>query len=246
MKYLIAIDDTDQENWPGTGHLLEKIRICIENKHWGSTEKITRHQLFVHPSIPYTSHNSVMCFSGETTRKFIYKIKEICMDFIKKESAPKSDPGFCMVFPEELNALNPLIQFGIRAKKEKILKKEAYLLANQISVHLSEHGGTGDGIIGALAGVGLRLSGNDGRFRGTHFIIESLTKYQVGDLCRRKEIDKVCTEEGKVLMKKEWVYLEGKVKTILKNHQSVLPVKDYQIQNQTIRKNLTHNEMKKF
>jgi len=246
MKYLLAIDDTDQENWPGTGHLLEKIRKYIMTKNWGLTENITRHQLFVHPSIPYTSHNSVMCFSGETPRVNIEKVKKITIDFIKKESAPKSDPGVCMVFPEELIEPERLIHFGIRAKKEKILKNEAYSLANRLSIHLSEHGGTGDGIIGALAGTGLRLSGNDGRFRGSHIIVESIIKYQVGDLCKKTGIDEVCTVEGKTLAEKECVYLEGKIKTILKSHQSVLLVKDYHSQNHSLYKNLTHVEMKKF
>ena len=44
---------------------------------------------------------------------------------------------------------------------------DAYLLAEQFpELSLSEHGGTGDGVIGALAGVGLRLSGSDGRIKG--------------------------------------------------------------------------------
>ncbi len=47
-----------------------------------------------------------------------------------------------------------------------LTKQEAYMLANTTGVHLSENGGTGDGIVGALAGTGLRLDGNDGRFRG--------------------------------------------------------------------------------
>ena len=246
MKYLLAIDDTDQENWPGTGHLLEKIRNNIEKNKLGLTRRITRHQLFVHPSIPYTSHNSVMCFSGETSRELITEIKKITIDFIKKESAPKSDPGMCLVFPKELDCPEKLIDFGMRAKKQKLSKKEAYSLANQLSVHLSEHGGTGDGIIGALAGTGLRLSGCDGRFRGSHFIVKTATKYQIRDLCKKAEIDRVCTENGKVLSEKEWIFLEGKIKTKLKNNQYHILVKDYYIQNQNILKNLSHIEMKKY
>ena len=246
MKYLLAIDDTDQENWPGTGHLLEKIRQNIQKNQWGLTDKITRHQLFVHPSIPYTSHNSVMCFSGEASKELITKIRELTIDFIKKESAPQSDPGVCMVFPEKMNLAEKLIQFGKRAKREKISKEEAYFLAKQCTIYLSEHGGTGDGIIGALAGTGLRLSGNDGRFRGSHFTTESIVKYQVSDLCHKTGIDIVCTEKVRILSDEEWIFLEGKVKTILKNNQSVLLVKSQQEQNQNIWKNLTHLEMKRY
>jgi len=246
IKYLLAIDDTDQENWPGTGHLLEKIRKNIENNQWGYTGKITRHQLFVHPSIPYTSHNSVMCFPGQTCQEFITEIRKCAIELIKKESAPLSDPGICMVLPEELCFPEKLIRFGLRAKKEKLSKNEAYALAKNLSIYLSEHGGTGDGIIGALAGTGLRLSGNDGRFRGRHFFAESIIKYQVSDLCIKMPIDSVCTENEKYLSTKEWVFLEGKVKTILKNNQSVLLVKSHREKNQTFWKNIHHSELKNY
>ena len=119
-------------------------------------------------------------------------------------------------------------------------------MANQLFIHLSEHGGTGDGIIGALAGTGLRLSGNDGRFRGYHFIAEPMAKYQVNDLYHKIEIDMVCTENGRVLSGEDWIFLKGKVKTILKNNQSVLLVKDYYERNQTVWKNLTHREIKHY
>lgn len=247
MRYLLAVDDTDQKDWPGTGHLLEKIRKSIEENQWGETDRITRHQLFVHPSIPYTSHNSAMCFAGEvTTRETIKRIIDLAISYLKKESAPESDPGLCVVLPNELKFPKKLISFGQKAKKEKLFKKDAYSLAKELSVYLSEHGGTGDGVIGALAGTGLRLSGNDGRFRGSHFIVETMNKYLVSDLYKTEGIDKVCTENGKLLSNEEYVFLSGKVKTILKDNQSILLVKKFQEQDMVIWKNLAHAEVKRY
>lgn len=251
MRYLLAIDDTDQKNWPGTGHLLEKIRNNIEKKQWGMTEGITRHQLFVHPSIPYTSHNSVMCFSGVITeREIINRIIDLAISYIKKEAAPESDPGLCVVFPDKLSTPEPLISFGQRAKKEKISKEEAYNQAEvePLSIYLSEQGGTGDGVIGALAGTGLRLSGNDGRFRGSHFLLEQMTRYRISDLYKRSEskIDEVCTDYGDILSGEEYVFLEGKIKTILKNNKAVLLVKKVKEQDFCIWKNLSLNEIKHY
>lgn len=247
MRYLLAIDDTDQKDWPGTGHLLEKIRKNIAENKWGKTNSITRHQLFVHPSVPYTSHNSVMCFVGEAVqRKTVGKIIDLAASYIERESAPEADPGLCVVFPDELRFPERLIAFGWQAKIKKICKQDAYDLAEQLSVYLSEHGGTGEGVIGALAGTGLRLSGNDGRFRGSHFYVESMAKYQVIDLCNAWEIDQVCTENAEPLSNEEYVFLEGKIKTVLKNNQSILLVKRYQEQDQMIWKNLTQVEMKKY
>lgn len=247
MKYLLAIDDTDQKDWPGTGHLLEKIRKSVEGNQWGITKKITRHQLFVHPFVPYTSHNSVMCFSGEIVgRKMADKIIDLAIFYLEKESAPESDPGLCVVFPDELDFPEKLISFGQKAKREKLFKKDTYNLAKYLSIYLSEHGGTGDGVIGALAGTGLRLSGNDGRFRGSHFILDTTTKYSVSDLYKYNGIDKICTENGELPTNKEYVFLTGKVKTVLKENQSVLLVKKCQEQDRVIWKNLDHTEVKRY
>ncbi|NLL61661.1 MAG: hypothetical protein GX240_02615 [Candidatus Atribacteria bacterium] len=247
MKYILAIDDTDQKNWPGTGHLLEKIRKSILENQWGAADDITRHQLFVHPSIPYTSHNSAMCFTGEVIeKKTINNIIDIAIYYLEKESAPESDPGLCVVLLDELTFTERLVDFGFSAKVKKISKQDALNLAEQLSIYLSEHGGTGDGIIGALAGAGLRLSGNDGRFRGSHFFLEQPTMFKVNILYGNYKIDKVCTEKGKVLSGEDYVFLAGKIKTVFKNNKSVLLVKEIQWKEKPIWVNLTHNEVKQY
>ena len=245
MRYLLAIDDTDQKDWPGSGFLLEKIRNNIFKNGWGVTNNITRHQLFVHHSIPYTSHNSAMCFDGEIPqRRIIDDIIDLAIHYLNKDSAPTSDPGLCVVLLDEIKHPERLISFGKKAKIEKLCKNDAYQLANQLSIHLSEHGGTGDGVIGALAGTGLRLSGNDGRFRGKHFVLNQIIQYKVDTLCNHWKIDQVCTEEGEPLSKEEYVFLIGKIKTVFKNNQSILLVKKDKKNSEEVWKNLTHNEIK--
>ena len=71
MEILICIDDTDNLESPGTGHLAEILRSDIERLYVGKTSRITRHQLFVSPEIPYTSHNSAMCFKAEMELKYL-------------------------------------------------------------------------------------------------------------------------------------------------------------------------------
>lgn len=63
-----------------------------------------------------------------------------------------------------------LIEFGKMAKQAVTNKQAAYDLARETGIHLSEQGGTGDGVIGAIAGIGLRLSGNDGRYCGWYLL----------------------------------------------------------------------------
>lgn len=168
MRILIAIDDTDNHETPGTGHLASFLSESFEKKGWGKGFPVTRHQLYLHKDIPYTSHNSSMCFEAEIDCNELENIKTFCQDFLVRESAPGSDPGLCIVDTEALKSVDALVEYGRKAKNTVLNKDIAYNLAGSLNVHLSEHGGTGDGIIGALAGTGLRLSGNDGRFRG-HF-----------------------------------------------------------------------------
>jgi hypothetical protein len=70
-----------------------------------------------------------------------------------------------VAIPSRLNDTAPaLADFGRRAKREVLRTAEARELAATLGVHLSGHGGTQDGVLGALAAVGLHLSGNDGLF----------------------------------------------------------------------------------
>ena len=94
-----------------------------------------------------------------------------------RPSTPQELVSYCTFVDgaEDRSYLEQLIDFGKRAKVDFCTKDSAYLLAKQIPwVKLSKHGASGSGIVGALAGVGLRIGGNDGRFRG---------KWDLGKLC---------------------------------------------------------------
>jgi hypothetical protein len=165
-------------------------------KGWGIPKFISRHQLYVHEDIPYTSHNSAMCFEvdGEA-RENLKNIRELCIDYLEKESAQGSDPGLCIVELDRLTDREGLIGFGKRAKKV-LTKKDAYEMAAKLGVHLSEHGGTGGGVIGALAGAGLRLYGNDGRIKGKYFVGRQGEVLTAEEILQSTNIDEIREENG--------------------------------------------------
>jgi len=66
MKLMICMDDTDNLESKGTGWLVEDACREMTAMGWGRYSMISRHQLFVHPDIPYTSHNSSMVFTADT------------------------------------------------------------------------------------------------------------------------------------------------------------------------------------
>lgn len=230
MRILVAIDDTDTIKVEGveirgTGELASMIKQAIEEHSWGRCEPITRHQLLIHPDIPYTSHNSSMCFRADIDAACLDAIISYASNFLARESASDADPGLCVAVIDRLSRPGWLIAFGYMAKNYVLSKEEAYDLAEVLGIHLSEHGGTGQGVIGALAGAGLRLSGNDGRFKGKLKISAENGIVSAGQICSSGKIDMVKSlEDGIVLADDELIVLGDMVKAILLDGQAVLPV----------------------
>lgn len=224
MKIFLCIDDTDSIESRGTGELAEMIADSIKEFNWGKTCMITRHQLLLHKDIPYTSHNSSMCFEAEIEEKYLQNVIDYASEFLERESEPKSDPGLCVVVEDYLKDSKKLMDFGNKAKKVILTKEDAYELAKELNIHLSEHGGSGQGIIGALAGAGLRISGNDGWFKGSNKLNPSNKIIKVSELCSYSNIDAVRDINGKYLENDEEVILGKMVKSMLIDGKAVILV----------------------
>ncbi len=225
MNIVISIDDTDNKESRGTGHLAQIFSENIEAISLGTCSAITRHQLFVHEHIPYTSHNSAMCFEAHIGENNLKQVVDMGMAFLEAESADGSDPGFCVVVVNTSLQKDQLIKFGLAAKNTVLTKTDAYSLAQNLGIHLTEHGGTGGGVIGALAGIGLRLSGNDGRFRGRISYGESGQTTTAGKLRAYPGIDDVRSVHGITLHDETSIMLgDNTVKTIYRDWKQILPV----------------------
>jgi len=224
MKILVCIDDTDNIDSRGTGELASLLAAALEQQRRGTAGPVTRHQMFVHPDIPYTSHNSSMCFTASINPKYLASFTVFAQEFLARESAEGSDPGLCIVNLEKLTSQDDLITFGRKAKKQIMTKNEAYSLAHRLKIHLSEHGGTGLGIIGALAGTGLRLTGNDGRLRGKLKVKTDSDAARVAEIKQQTGVDVVKSLDGYVLDDAETVRLGEKIKAVLLEGKTTLLV----------------------
>ena len=231
--WLICIDDTDDIGTKGTGEIAEEIAAKLAPKsHMDGQQNVrrfvTRHQLFVHPDIPYTSHNSAMCFQVETDLDF-NEIKAICIAHLQQESAAASDPGLAILDLASDYDINRLIAFGQQSKIAVKTKEQAYKLAAELGVDLSEHGGTGQGVIGALAGLGLRLSGHDGRVKGqltldAEFDGSKSIQLSVAQVLAQTGLQMVISTCGEVLSHEQLLNLKGKIKAVYIQHQFALLV----------------------
>ncbi len=224
MTVFICIDDTDSLDSRGTGELAHLLAMEIEKKGWGKSRSISRHQLYVHPDIPYTSHNSSMCFDVIMDEEHLSRLTEFAAGFLSEESAEGSDPGLCIAVAEKIRKPDLLVEFGYRAKRSVLEMKDAFSVASEAGVHLSCHGGTGQGVIGALAGVGLRLGGNDGRMRGSLDISAVDGIVSVREVLAHPQVDSVRSMEGFTPAAEDKIRLVDKVKTVLLGGKLVLLV----------------------
>jgi hypothetical protein len=222
MRILLSIDDTDNLESRGTGEIASLIAGAVQQKGWGTAGIVTRHQLLVHPDIPYTSHNSAMCFQAELQEGCLDRVIDFARNFLDHECAEGSDPGLCVAVLDRIGDAPELIAFGQRAKREVITMPEAIELAGRLGVHLSEHGGTGQGVIGALAGAGLRLGGNDGRMKGSLDFAGPGGPLRVADLLEHPDVDAVRCLAGGTVELGDLVAIGEKPKTVLLGGRSVL------------------------
>ena len=161
MRIWVCFDDTDNFGAPrGTGKLARWFSDELPEgcTVWG----VVRQQLLVDPRIPYTSHNSSACVTVDgAAPEHVPVIIERAAAHLERHALEGSDPGLCVV-AEDDPAIARLIEFGRRAAVDIVTQADAYAAAE--GAHLSGHGGTNDGVIGAAAGVGLTAWGWTGRF----------------------------------------------------------------------------------
>jgi len=161
MRIYIGFDDTDTvDSDRGTG----KLARWFENElpKTCRLRGVVRQQLLLDHSIPYTTHNSSACAIVETSDSVTAAdLIPLAINHIERHFIPGSDPGLC-VASEENPALSKLILFGQTCTAKVVTQKEALQAA--LGAHLSGHGGSNGGIIGAAAGVGLTAHGWSGRF----------------------------------------------------------------------------------
>ncbi len=179
MKLYVGFDDTDVAGADrGTGKLARWFASKLpEGMHlWG----VVRQQLPVMEGIPYTSQNSSACLILDMADPDQQQtVIEQAAAHIREHFIQGSDPGLCVV-PQNSPSVADLIAFGREACTRIVTQKAAMNAVN--GNHLSGHGGTNDGIIGAAAGVGLTLYGWSGRFIEFNGLRDFSREVTVGEL----------------------------------------------------------------
>lgn len=222
MKLFIAIDDTDNKESIGTGRLSRMLADELKEKGLLKESRVTRHQLLVHPDIPYTSHNSSACIDAVMNPCTIEEVSVLARCFLENHFHEGANPGLSIApqdaVPEELPSL------GRRAQKEVITLDEAKNLADRLGVFTWWSGDTGQGCIGAMSAIGLRSTNNDGRYIALDGIRDVGGKQTVGVILEQTAIDRVTTLSGETLPPEAIVDTQNWVRPVLKDGLVTLEV----------------------
>lgn len=157
--FFIGLDDTDIPNSRGTGHLARQIAATLAADY--HVLGVTRHQLLSDPRVPCTKNNSSAAIllradSDPDPMALLDRVRALVLD----EYLPGSDPGLCVAHAVPV----AVIEFGRRTQRQLVTQDEARALAAAHGIPLLGLRGTENGVIGALAAVGLAASGEDGRY----------------------------------------------------------------------------------
>lgn len=203
----IGMDDTDNINSRGTGTLSRNIAKTLSSDY--PIYAVSRHQLYDHPDIPYTSHNTCSVIQvDEVGVKYVDEIFERVKEEMMDDFIDGSDPGLVVAHDSQITPA--LVAFGIDAKCIVLNQERARKLASNINVRLEGLGGTEDGVIGALAGVGLAASRYDGRF----LIIgnKNLKGYKItADELFKVGVDEILTLDGRKITEGEICNPQGRL-----------------------------------
>jgi hypothetical protein len=221
VRIYVGFDDTDNLGAAqGTG----KLARWFEGKlpEGCSLEGVLRQQLLVSEGIPYTSHNSAACvIVNAPATTFVQVLIENAIAHLEVCSLDGSDPGVC-VAGEGDASLSGLVEFGLVCTRKIVTQKQAIKAAS--NVHLSGHGGTNDGIIGAAAAVGLTASGWNGRFIEYRGLRNFSDVVSVADLERSDMVVVSIDRDARVPAPEDVVHTKGWLRSRLWGSRAVVMV----------------------
>ncbi len=221
MRVYIGFDDTDHIDADrGTGKLARwfKDELPEGSRIWG----VVRQQLLVHDAIPYTSHNSSACVVVDIADDFrLDELISRAVAHIERYSLEGSDPGLCVAY-EGCPEMPQLIAFSRKCTSRIVTQKEALEVAS--TMHLSGHGGTNQGIIGAAAAVGLTADGWNGRFIEFGKLRKAPDKVSVSELERLNILVVSLDRDSRVPAPEDTIVTKNWLRPRLWGKRAILPV----------------------
>lgn len=223
-SWLIAIDDTDNLESVGTGKLARWLAARLEEL--GLTDggqTVTRHQLLVHPDVPYTSHNSSACIATRAAPDAGDAIFEAARAFLLEHPHEGANPGLCVTPSDAVPEVLPGI--GRRAQREVLDLAAFDAEIAPLGLRVWSSGETGQGRIGAVCAVALHSTGDDGRFIDLPGIRQVGGRASVAEILAATGVDVVVDEAGETLGEGEKIETRDWIRPNLRGGRAVFSVR---------------------
>lgn len=221
-RWLIAIDDTDNLESVGTGKLARWLAARLEEKALIDGYTVTRHQLLVHPDVPYTSHNSSSCIETDAAADAGDAIFDTAQSFLIEHEHDGANPGLCVVRGDAVPA--PLPEIGRRAQRVVLDLAAFDAEIEPFGLRVWSRGETGQGRIGAVCGVALRSTGEDGRFIHLRGIRDVCGCVSAAEILEQTGVDMIFDEAGGALGAGEMIDTRDWIRPNLRGGRAVLSV----------------------
>ena len=220
---LLGIDDTDTLEDPGTNQLARHLLRELADRF--RARLVTRHQLLEDPRVPCTKKNGCAAIEleplGSWSRDWlIERIRSLMLAWCPRGS----DPGLCIAVgpvPDEI------VGHGRACQTRLVTQGETRELASRHDIYLEGLGGTEDGVIGALAAVGLLSSRSDGRVvflgEGAEDRCEVTGVQQIDEVIARGVEEVRCRRDNRPV-RSGWVDLGKRLRPNYRNGKVVLYV----------------------
>lgn len=229
MYYLLGIDDTDSPRigeasnaTPNTAALALTLGQKLESMGLARLLNLSCHQLFQHPSIPFTSSNIASCLLLDGDPQKVREIDMVTRLTLRSESASTANPGYALA---AWNQFDPeIVTWGKTAKSVELQRMDAVNLAKRCGLSTAGISGSGAGVIGALAAVGLRYDGNDGYIHwmpGLDKLHGILTPLEINQFIH---FESIASENHKRPALDDRIQLTGDIKPVLNEGRIVLQI----------------------
>jgi len=160
MTIYVGIDNTGNSGSVGTGKFARQIAGEISKKY--PVYGVTRHQFYVHHDINFSLHNFCAVIHVDTEKEYVVDVFEIVKNKMHADFNEGSNPGLAVAHE---SCISPaVVAYGKDAKDGILTQERAWNLAKNSNILLEGFGETENGVIGAMAGLGLAFTRNDGRF----------------------------------------------------------------------------------
>jgi hypothetical protein len=213
----VGLDDTDMPGTRGTGHLARDVAAWLGSDY--PVGGISRHQLLFDRRIPFTANNSSNVITVDAPEAEREALAERIAEFVIPQCPAGSDPGLCMATTAQAKGLD----FGRRCQTEIVQVALAVETAKNRDILLRSLAGTPSGMIGALAGVCLRVSGNDGRFVKIGHVRDLKGRVSMAAVLD-SGVERVITEDGTTVSDGD-IETGDKLRPALRNGRATLYVR---------------------